>query len=45
MQRFLLWAIILLVVLIALVLYRSQSRGHLNVTPDAERSIDKAKRR
>jgi hypothetical protein len=38
-RRILLWLIIVMV----LVVYRTRSR--LNVTPDAEREIEKAKRR
>jgi hypothetical protein len=45
MKRILLWLIVVTVLLIGFVLYRSQSRTHLNVTPDAEREIERAKRR
>jgi ABC-type uncharacterized transport system permease subunit len=45
MQKALLWLIIVVLVLIALVLYRSRSGSHLDVTPETERAIDKAKRR
>ncbi len=45
-QRFLLWAIVVLfIVLIAVALYRSRSGSHLNVTPDARRAIERAKKR
>jgi hypothetical protein len=44
MRRILLWLIIA-VVLVSFVVYRTWSRSHLNVTPDAEREIEKAKRR
>jgi preprotein translocase subunit SecG len=46
-QKFLLWAIIvLLIVLISVMLYQSRSGSHrLNVTPDAKRAIEKAKKR
>lgn len=46
MKRILLWLIVAAVLVIALALYRSHaSRNGLNVTPDAEREIEKAKRR
>jgi hypothetical protein len=41
----LLWLIVVALLVIGLVLYRSRSGNHLNVTPDAEREIEKAKRR
>jgi ABC-type uncharacterized transport system permease subunit len=44
-QRFLLWVIIAAAVISAFALYRSRSGAHLNVAPDAERAIEKAKRR
>jgi Tfp pilus assembly protein PilO len=44
-KRTLLWLIVAAVLVIGFVLYRSRSRDHLNVTPDAEREIEKAKRR
>jgi ABC-type uncharacterized transport system permease subunit len=43
-RRILLWVIIVMV-LVSFVLYRTRSRTRLNVTPDAERAIEKAKRR
>jgi hypothetical protein len=43
-RRILLWVIIVMV-LISFVLYRTRSRTRLNVPPDAERTIEKAKRR
>jgi hypothetical protein len=45
-QRFLLWAIaVLLILVIAVSLYRFRSLSHLNVTPDAKHAIDQAKKR
>ena len=41
----LLWLIIATALMIGFLLYRSQSVNNLNVTPDAEREIEKAKRR
>jgi hypothetical protein len=44
-RRILLWLIIVMV-LVSFVVYRTrQASPHLNVTPDAERAIEKAKRR
>jgi hypothetical protein len=43
-RRILLWLIIVMV-LVSFVVYRTRSRTRLNVTPDAEREIEKAKRR
>jgi hypothetical protein len=37
--------IVVALLVIALVLYRSRSRNHLDVTTDAQREIEKAKRR
>ncbi len=45
MKKILLWIIVVAALAIGFVLYRSRSRTHLNVTPDAEREIEKAKRR
>ena len=45
MNRTLLWLIVAAALVIGFVLYRSRSATHLNVTPDAEREIEKAKRR
>ena len=45
MQRFLLWLIVLIGLVIAALLYRSWSENDLNVTPDAAREIEKAKSR
>jgi len=44
-KQLLLWLIVAMVLLIGLLLYRSQSGSGLNVTPEAEREIEKAKRR
>jgi hypothetical protein len=43
-RRILLWLIIG-VVLVSFVVYRTRPRTRFNVTPDAERAIEKAKRR
>jgi hypothetical protein len=43
-RRILLWLIIAMALAIAFVLYSTRS-GRLNVAPDAERQIEKAKRR
>lgn len=45
MKRVLLWLIVAAALVIAFALYRSQPRDRLNVTPEAEREIEKAKRR
>jgi len=45
LKQLLLWLIIVVVFLIGLLLYRSQSASNLNVTPETEREIDKAQRR
>jgi hypothetical protein len=45
MQRFLFWISIALFVAIAFLLYRSYSRGRLDVSPDVERAIERAKHR
>jgi hypothetical protein len=37
--------IIAAVLILAFVWYRTRPRTHLNVTPDAEREIEKARRR
>jgi hypothetical protein len=44
LKRLLLWLIVAVVLLIGFLLYRSQSGNDLNVTPEAEREIEKAKR-
>jgi hypothetical protein len=44
-KRTLLRLIVAAVLIIAFVLYRSRPRTHLNVTPDAQREIERAKRR
>lgn len=41
----LLWILIAAVLLIGFLVYRSRSTGDLNVTPEAAREIEKAKRR
>jgi hypothetical protein len=44
-KRILLLLILATVLAVGFLLYRSRSESHLNVTPDAEREIQKAKRR
>jgi hypothetical protein len=45
MKRTLLRLIVAAVLVLAFVWYRTRSRTHLNVTPDAQREIEKAKQR
>jgi hypothetical protein len=45
MKRTLLQLIIAAILILAFVWYRSRPRTHLNVTPDAQREIEKAKQR
>jgi HAMP domain-containing protein len=45
MKRLFLWLALALVLLIAFLFYRSRSANRLDVTPDAAREIEKAKRR
>jgi hypothetical protein len=45
MKRTLLWLIVAAALAIGFVFCRSRSGSHLNVAPDAEREIEKAKRR
>jgi hypothetical protein len=45
MKTKLLWLIVVAALLGGFLLYRSRPRADLNVTPDAQREIDKAKRR
>jgi len=44
LKQLLLWLIVAVVLLIGYLLYRSQSGNDLNITPEAERAIEKAKR-
>ena len=44
-MRVFLAVIIIVILLIGFRSYRARSGSHLNVTPDAEREIEKAKRR
>jgi len=44
-KQFLIVLILALIVAIGFVLYRKQQDRQLNVTPDARRSIEKAKQR
>jgi hypothetical protein len=43
-KRIVLWVILAAALVVGFAIYRSRS-GSLNVTPDAEREIEKAKRR
>jgi hypothetical protein len=45
MKRTLLWLIVAIALAIGVGLFFSRSGSHLNVTPDAEREIEKAKQR
>ena len=45
MSRTSLWLIVAAALVIGFVLYRAHSANKLNVTPDAKREIEKAKRR
>jgi len=45
MKRILLWLILAAILLLGLVIYRNRSANQLNITPDAEREIEKAKGR
>ena len=45
MRRALLWLIVVAILLVGFLLYRSHSDSNLQVTPDAAREIEKAKRR
>jgi hypothetical protein len=45
MKRTLLQWIIAAVLILAFVWYRTRPRTHFNVTPDAQREIEKAQRR
>jgi len=45
LKQLLLWLIVVVILLIGLLLFRSQSASNLNVTPEAQREIDKAQRR
>ena len=45
MKRILLPLIVVLIVVIAILLYRSRQNSWLDVTPDARREIEKAKQR
>jgi CHASE3 domain sensor protein len=44
LKQLLLWLIVAMVLLIGLLLYSFRSANDLNVTPEAEREIEKAKR-
>ena len=45
MRRILLWLIVAAILVIGFAVYRSRSRNHLDVTPEAHKEIEKAKRR
>ena len=45
MKRPLVWLIVVAILLIGVMLYRSRPGNNLNVTPDAAREIEKAKQR
>ena len=45
MKRVLLWLIVAAILLVGLLLYRFHQGSDLNVTPDAAREIERAKRR
>jgi hypothetical protein len=45
MKKILVWLIVAAVLLIGFAVYRSRSRNRLEVTPDAQREIERAKRR
>jgi len=45
LKRLVLWLVVAVVLLIGFLLYRSRSGNGLNVTPEAGREIEKAKRR
>jgi hypothetical protein len=44
-KRTVLWLIVAAILAIGFVLHRSRAGSNLNVTPDAAREIEKAKRR
>lgn len=43
MKKFVVLLIVVAILLIAVIVYRSRSNGQLNVDPDAAREIEKAK--
>jgi hypothetical protein len=45
MKRILIVVVVVAVLVIGFAVYRSRSRNHLDVTPDARREIERAKRR
>jgi hypothetical protein len=45
MKRILIWLVVAIALLIGFLVYRSGSGHTLNVSPDAGREIEKAKRR
>jgi hypothetical protein len=44
MKRILIVVVVVAVLLIGFAVYRSRSRNHLDVTPEAQREIERAKR-
>jgi hypothetical protein len=44
-KRIVLWLLVTAALAIGFAIYRSRSRSDLNVTPEAAREIEKAKRR
>jgi hypothetical protein len=44
-KTILFWLIIIALLVIGFMVYRSRSSAHLNVAPDARREIEKAKHR
>jgi Tfp pilus assembly protein PilO len=45
MKKILIVVIVAAVLVIGFAVYRSRSRNHLDVTPEAQREIERAKRR
>jgi hypothetical protein len=45
MKRFLLWLILAAVAVTGFLVYQARSQNHFNVTPDADREIEKAMHR
>ena len=45
MKKILVWLIAAVILVIGLAVYWSRSRNHLEVTPEAAREIERAKRR
>jgi heme/copper-type cytochrome/quinol oxidase subunit 2 len=45
MKKILIWLVVVAILVFCFAVYRSRSRNHLDVTPDARREIEKAKQR